>query len=110
MDHAHLLQRPGRNLPRLPRRSFPDPRSPPPTSPLHRPPVPPPRRNHHTNLHRRLPLLRSKSLAGFSQHRAPHLTWSAAVLPPLLRLSPAPISDVAARRSVGQPLAAVRSP
>src|SRR5258708_18472260 len=80
MDHAHLLQRSGRNLRRLHGRNRPAPRSPPPTLPLHRPPLPPPRRHRHAHLHRRLPLLRRKSLARLPQHTPPHLVPSRPVL------------------------------
>src|SRR5271156_6319339 len=74
MDHAHLLQRPGRNLRRQHGRSRPTPPSPSPTRQIHRPPLPPPRQHHHPHLHRRLPLLRRKSLARLPQHPPPHLT------------------------------------
>src|SRR5713226_6727449 len=73
VDHAHLFQCPRRNLQSLHGRTRPAPRSPPRTHPLHRPPVPHPRRHHHPHLHRRVPLLRHQSLARFPQHPTPHL-------------------------------------
>src|SRR5229473_6687309 len=75
MDHAHLLQRPRRNLQSLVRRSSPAPRSSSAASPLRRPPVPSPRQHHHPHLHRRLPLLRHKSLARLPHYPAPHLIF-----------------------------------
>src|SRR5713226_7107924 len=74
VDHAHLLQRPGRNLPSLHGRTRPAPRSPSRTHSLHRPPVLHPRRHHHPHLHRRLPLLRHQGLARLPQHLPPHLS------------------------------------
>src|SRR3989475_12376757 len=47
MDHAHLLQRPGGNLPGLHGRTRPAPRSLFRTPPLHRSALPHPRRHHH---------------------------------------------------------------
>src|SRR5713226_1995052 len=73
MDHAHLLQRPGGNLPGFHGRTRPAPRSPPRTHSLHRPPLPHPRRHYDPHLHRRLPLLRHQSLARLPQHHPPHL-------------------------------------
>src|SRR5580692_10234173 len=73
MDHADLLQRPRRNLRRLHGRSRPTPPGPPPTRPPHRPPLPSPRQHHHPHLHRRLPLLRRKSLARLTQQPPTHL-------------------------------------
>ena len=73
MDHAHLLQRPGRNLRREHGRSRPTPPSPSPTRKIHRPSLPSPRQHHHPHLHRGLPLLRRKSLARLPQHPPPHL-------------------------------------
>src|SRR5271170_2158243 len=75
MDHAHLLQRPGGNLRRQHGRSRPTPPSPSPTRPTHRSPLPPPRKHYHPHLHRRLPLLRRKSLARLPQHPPPHLSF-----------------------------------
>src|SRR5580704_7793816 len=75
MDHAHLLQRPGRNLRRVNGRSRPTPPSPSPTRQTHRPALPPPRQHHHSHLHRGLPLLRRKSLARLPQHPPPHLSF-----------------------------------
>ena len=49
------------------------PRSPPAICEICRPALPSPRRHHHADLHRRLALLRRKSLARFPQHPAPHL-------------------------------------
>src|ERR1700722_386598 len=73
MDHAHLLQRAGRNLRRLDGRSRPTPRSAPATRAPHRPSLPPSRQHQHPHLHRRLPLLRRQSLARLPQHPPPHL-------------------------------------
>src|SRR5207249_12190222 len=73
MDHAHMLYRPGGNLPVLHGRNRPAPRSPSPTFALHRPSLPHPRRHHHAHLHRGVPLLRHQSLARLSQHHPPHL-------------------------------------
>src|SRR5947207_6687041 len=74
MDDAHLLQRPGRNLSIISRRNRPTPRSPPATHKTHWPPVFSPRRSNDSHLHRRLTLLRRKSLARLSQPPTPHLT------------------------------------
>src|SRR5271157_4195203 len=84
MDHAHLLQRTGRNLRREHGRSRPTPPSPSPTRPTHRPPLPPPRQHYHPHLHRRLPLLRRKSLARLPQHPPPHLIFSSEISTPRL--------------------------
>src|SRR5579864_7725349 len=77
MDHAHLLQRAGRNLRRVHGRNRPTPRSPPRAFQIHRSAMPSPRRHHHAHLHRRLPLLRHQSLARLPQYSAPHLIYSA---------------------------------
>src|SRR5208282_5225312 len=74
MDHAYLLQCPGRNLRRQHGRSRPTPPGPSPTRQTRRPPLPPPRQHHHPHLHRRLTLLRRKSLARLPQHPPPHLS------------------------------------
>src|SRR5205814_8289335 len=83
MDHAHLLQRPGRNLPSFHGRTRPTPRSPSRTPALHRSALPHSRRHHHSHLHRGLPFLRHQSLARLPQHLPPHLKRPA----PLLRLT-----------------------
>src|SRR5690242_1219682 len=76
MDHAHLLQCSGRNLRRLHGRSRPTPSGSSSARKIYRPSLPSPRQHHHSHLHRRLALLRRKSLARLPEHPPPYLILS----------------------------------
>src|SRR5262249_8976771 len=76
MDHAHLLQCPGRNLPILARRNRSNARSAPAAGKIHRPALPSPLRSRHSHLHRGIALLRRQSLAGLPERRPPYLKAS----------------------------------
>ena len=73
VDHAHLLQRAGRDLPGLDGRGRAGPRRASFARAIPRAAVLHPRRDRHADLHRRLALLRRESLAGISKNRAANL-------------------------------------
>jgi len=77
MDHAHLLQCPGRNLPVLARRNRSNARGSPAAGKIHRAALPSPLRSRHSHLHRGLALLRRQSLAGLPERRPPDLKAAA---------------------------------
>src|ERR1700739_1795253 len=74
MDHAHVLQRAGRNLSSLDGRNHPAPRGSPRARELYRSAVPFARRNHYTDLYGGVALLRRQSLARLPQYPATDLT------------------------------------
>src|SRR5215469_6483480 len=73
MDHAHLLQRAGRNLQGIGRRGCAASRSAPAIRALYWPSLPSPRRSYHADLYGRRALLRSQSVARFPEPRASYL-------------------------------------
>src|SRR3989440_1805486 len=83
MDHAHLLQRPGRNLSSLHGRTRPAPRSPPRPPPQHRPAAPHRTGHPPPHLPGGFPFLRHQILPRLPKHPPPHLKRPA----PLLRLT-----------------------